>query len=735
MDTLSQNSIKPIKKPSKRARDPSPGPSSNVSPAVVKKKRRVIAEEATASTSADASSSAVVTKEQVRTIVTGLQGFIRQNFEVRIRQLIQLEVRELSAIMNEYAVYVHFIFNAARSNQEMCNKYFNGPKKNNFQILLRLLYEVTGKVDRDPDYEAIRRNRINNGMRYDVKLRSCILQEQVKLYQTVLENNIRKHMYKRLVKYFTCIPDQNGRVMERREAIGHVKMVLSGEFYDERLGVWFIKDWKTKDNLFGYIPMLFRIQEALFNNANVKSFIVIPQLKAKAHHVLYTNSGLHEFYQRNRVVLGLPSMKRAEFMATKREQWQRFFDITRFENANNTFRCISTNSVKVCVLMNRKVVEVTTASPRDPGIAGHFINIDGNQLQHNVPNYDNIMGGDPGIRLIIGGVRYAVKEERPYEIVKEKSINLHHDAGYFSRKRKFGNYMAGGDMVEDEARIHRLQYYDARGIHISCMSHDYTAYVNYKVEFMTKRLSLYTQNKAIRLEFDSYIRYHQATTQLVNRLCPPGQRTLMFLGGSFQPADAPIKGYIKPGQQRLLNKLVNCPRVTVKLVDEFRTSITCSSCHSQLEKRSRTGRARGMYCPSCKVIWNRDVNAGRNMITAGLGDHYSHMGHSRPEALTRSRPLSTRSRIEVEVEVEEEEEEEEEIVPPNVNVAPENQRYEDNIAEIVLNDFERGDEHDDDDQEEEDDDDDDMLTLDIENEIVRHLLENESFIEYEDDDD
>ncbi|KAG2236384.1 hypothetical protein INT48_008366 [Thamnidium elegans] len=62
-------------------------------------------------------------------------------------------------------------------------------------------------------------------------------------------------------------------------------------------------------------------------------------------------------------------------------------------------------------------------------------------------------------------------------------------------------------------------------------------------------------------------------------------------------------------------------RSLVILVDEFRTSVTCSRCHSTLKKKYRRQKEGGeiyclKVCPTCldgKKIWPRGVNAAINI--------------------------------------------------------------------------------------------------------------------------
>lgn len=80
----------------------------------------------------------------------------------------------------------------------------------------------------------------------------------------------------------------------------------------------------------------------------------------------------------------------------------------------------------------------------------HKIIIPGVTEDLPVPDFDYIMGIDPGFRLTAGGIRYNVTTGE-YELIKLKSGKLHHDSGNNSRKIKMQQWSkAVEDRVRDE---------------------------------------------------------------------------------------------------------------------------------------------------------------------------------------------------------------------------------------------------------------------------------------------
>ena len=88
-----------------------------------------------------------------------------------------------------------------------------------------------------------------------------------------------------------------------------------------------------------------------------------------------------------------------------------------------------------------------------------------------------------------------------------------------------------------------------------------------------------------------------------------GHKTLIAYGdGESGPC---IKGYVRTPLKLIhesLNRNQNCD---VVLINEFRTTKLCSCCYGVL-KTSKSPH-RFQVCQTCRKVWNRDVNAARNI--------------------------------------------------------------------------------------------------------------------------
>jgi transposase len=95
------------------------------------------------------------------------------------------------------------------------------------------------------------------------------------------------------------------------------------------------------------------------------------------------------------------------------------------------------------------------------------------------------------------------------------------------------------------------------------------------------------------------------------------RRTLVGYG-DWSNQDGTLRGTPKSGVKRL-KRALRSYGATVVMVDEFKTSKTCSACHRTVEKASY----KGVEChqvvrcqnPACRTYWQRDFNAARNILT------------------------------------------------------------------------------------------------------------------------
>ncbi|RIB06869.1 hypothetical protein C2G38_2046461 [Gigaspora rosea] len=107
---------------------------------------------------------------------------------------------------------------------------------------------------------------------------------------------------------------------------------------------------------------------------------------------------------------------------------------------------------------------------------------------------------------------------------------------------------------------------------------------------------------------------NKAYDKICERITKKNPRTIVAYGdGKFSSCSkghvsGPIKGLYRELKRRLGKR--------VRLVDEYRTSIICSTCNGRMDKRSRFWSlkvCKNICLVSFQTLWNRDTNAARNI--------------------------------------------------------------------------------------------------------------------------
>jgi hypothetical protein len=134
--------------------------------------------------------------------------------------------------------------------------------------------------------------------------------------------------------------------------------------------------------------------------------------------------------------------------------------------------------------------------------------------------------------------------------------------------------------------------------------------------------------------------YYQAASKILRDRNQPGRRLRRALVGygDYSNADGAIRGTPKSGVKRL-KRALRSYGATVVMVDEYKTSKTCSSCHHTVEKVFYQGvechqvvRCQNTDSP-CRIYWQRDFNAARNIHNCFLSKL---QGQQRPLAMRRA---------------------------------------------------------------------------------------------------
>jgi hypothetical protein len=229
---------------------------------------------------------------------------------------------------------------------------------------------------------------------------------------------------------------------------------------------------------------------------------------------------------------------------------------------------------------------------------------------------------DPGKNLFLGGV---IVNNNGISNFKFSNKTYHHEIGFFSRKMKLKKFTGKLDESIEQKRKNLPHICERHAIF------NYKEFVKFRLENMKEKMEAYLEKKIARLNFDGYIRKNKVLGQTVEKLVPSkGKISAIFLGDTHQYENSPMKGYNKLPNNDLVKKLKNHPRCNIFSVNEFRTTKLCSSCYNVLQPpiKPRNGRKKELQnrrwwrdryrtCKICKMVWNRDVNAGDNIFKLG----------------------------------------------------------------------------------------------------------------------
>ncbi len=162
-------------------------------------------------------------------------------------------------------------------------------------------------------------------------------------------------------------------------------------------------------------------------------------------------------------------------------------------------------------------------------------------------------------------------------------------------------------------------------------------HVRYLLRHRERLLEFFGSKRHRQQRWGVYIRKQQAVEHMCAKVT--GGRSREEVVVAFGAARGPhMKGTL-PAPVKLLHKALQ-GRAVVQSVDEFRTSIVCSKCNHQdmvgvkcskamserlfrARRRSSSQQfslydVRACQYPSCRTVWNRNVNAARNILEVYL---------------------------------------------------------------------------------------------------------------------
>lgn len=293
-------------------------------------------------------------------------------------------------------------------------------------------------------------------------------------------------------------------------------------------------------------------------------------------------------------------------------EWFKWFDLKKLETKKRKFGySIQTDGIAISVSMSEiiqkqeipkkkiKLENETLSNVKD------LLNVRKNLKDEK---YKQFIGLDPGFRLVMGGI--AINEEKPKRLIKISSNQYHHLAGYNTRKYKLNKFT--NDI--DEKYKNTIEPFN------------YIEYTIHRLKHFEEKQSVYCQRKVGRLKFQKFICSEIAAKHIAHKIVDNQKhKSLVLLGDTEFAANSPIRGYVRTPNKKIVKHLKNI--ADVLRVNEFRTTKLCSCCFEPVCTSKSPHRYQ--FCQKCNIVWNRDVNAGKNILQLGLYNNI--LGQEKPD--------------------------------------------------------------------------------------------------------
>lgn len=448
-----------------------------------------------------------------------------------------------------------------------------------------------------------------------------IMEASITTYKTVFMNNIQVHTGNRLKKYFL----HRSKDFDVKEEITWTDIydTISFLFYEksekepnlyliaammEDFGkIYTFYDIKSKTDYIKSFEFLFKLQQ--YNDMNeLKNFKLIPQFKVKRHHIQIDTKSLYYILKKNKLI-NCPNEH--IFRDHKDLRWRELFNINKVETKTRKFRySIKTDGVSVSISIAKPQIIKTNPEPKakKSKINNDSISSDAKlkEIRSNADKYDKFIGLDPGLRLMVGGISKTREqlETNKGELIKLKSTKFHHEAGFPRRRHKLYKL------------TNEVQTKTYSTLSPMCASKMYL-YVDHSIQHFKERFYCYTDRAVARLYFDKYISTKNAANKYAKEIIGDAKKPFIAIGSTQIEADSPIKKYVRTPHSKLLAALKR--RADVLEINEFMTTQACSNC--KIKIKTSTHRHRYQFCQKCGKCFNRDVNAGINILQLAWYHH------------------------------------------------------------------------------------------------------------------
>ncbi|XP_051159683.1 uncharacterized protein LOC127280606 [Leptopilina boulardi] len=305
----------------------------------------------------------------------------------------------------------------------------------------------------------------------------------------------------------------------------------------------------------------------------------------------------------------IKNQRRPEKINENDERWNNMFDISKIQVNKEKLKfskTIMTDGVAVSVIYNLvKPKNITNFSPLQQ------------QESRDLTKYEVFKGLDPGLKFGFAGVERKMNDNFDIKCI-DKHIKISTKSYRWQTQENKRQ-----SILYNETKNYKKYYHDLQ------VSEKYRDKVNHKdpqqilisTEYLLTALKrnqpYFEKRKIAALKWDKYMSVQRETDLLANYMVGDVKRKQLLVIGS--PEISPwMRGHVRMPLRKVVRRLIEkqskYPNLRIVFIDEHRTTKLCSTCNENMDIfRNRTA-----YCASCKISWNRDVNAGRNILNLGL---------------------------------------------------------------------------------------------------------------------
>ncbi|KAI3635164.1 hypothetical protein MIR68_006730 [Amoeboaphelidium protococcarum] len=316
----------------------------------------------------------------------------------------------------------------------------------------------------------------------------------------------------------------------------------------------------------------------------LRLFSLVPIGKLRQKHILVDTDALHDLYQ----MADMEVPPKPEFRNQADVWWRRAFDVDSVTTANRRFGySLSTDGVQVSLHLMKPFQE---AEVNDWGF-----DLDGAYYPLEVGPNTNVVGLDGGRRCLYTTVSGEGRDDEQMC----RNVRWQEISGSTYAKKKKAVWMRHDPQMQAWITLIPTP---------RCMTHDaYHAHLTHFLGLRNQLLGFYRDSKWRRLRWKTRIKRQKAYDQIAQELSNGNEDTIIaYGGGSF---DSSSRGHPPTPTKHLFVELKR--RFKCRLIPEYRTSQVCSNCDGQL---TQTRFWAVKECQNlCLTLWNRDVNAARNI--------------------------------------------------------------------------------------------------------------------------